>query len=111
MRIYLTEDIFIEQCAYAPFNWDLYTVSKGRRRDKIEEVEKAVAYGVDLEFIAQKAVFYKLKLSGEEKVSLDQFIDRFKKIQKEISENLKESIKNFKKLEKNGIRQKQVQED
>ena len=28
MRIYLSDNVFIEQCSAAPFLWDLYTVSK-----------------------------------------------------------------------------------
>jgi hypothetical protein len=97
MRIYLTKNIFIEQCAYAPFAWDLYTVSKGIRKGEMKEVEKNVSSGLDLEFIAKKAAFYELDMTQEEKMNLEQFVEKFEKIQGEILKELKKNINQFKK--------------
>lgn len=97
MRIYLTENLFIEQCAYAPFVWDLYTSSKGVRKGELKVVEKLVASGLDLEFLSKKVAFYELEMTEKEKLSLDQFIEKFEKVQEKVSNEIKKNIEQFKK--------------
>ena len=94
MRIKLTDNFFIEQCAYAPFSWDLYTVYKGKRKGEIIEVEKpAGCYGLSLPQIVSKAIDFEIQLSEEKELELREYIERFEKIQKEVLNNLKNKTK------------------
>lgn len=89
MRIRLSKNFFIEQCAYAPFSWDLYTISKGVRKGEVVEVEKpAGCYGVSLEHLITKIADYQLQEECEE-LNIEEYIERFKKIQKEAIEEIR----------------------
>lgn len=102
MRIYLTDNFYIEQCPYAPFSWDLYLIQTGVRKGETVEVEKpAGCYGISLESIVAKIADYQLQVNGED-LSIDQYIKEFKQIQEQAIEKIKESINQLKKLNQNG---------
>jgi hypothetical protein len=98
MRIYLSDNVFIEQCSAAPFLWDLYTVSKGIRKGKEELVEWFKASGLDLGQVLKKAPDFELnekyKLNEEEFLNLKDYVEEFKKIQEEMFQKIKITLKN-----------------
>lgn len=92
MRIRLSKNFFIEQCSYAPFSWDLYLVSTGIRKGETVEVEKPVGcYGVSLDNIVTKIADYQLQEECEE-LNIEEYIERFKKIQEEAIREIKKVI-------------------
>lgn len=97
MRIKLTDSIFIEQCAYAPNNWDMYYMYSGMRKGEQITVEKPLGcYGLTLTQLITKIADYELQLSEEEALDLKTYVEKFEKIQKEAIESIKESIKQLK---------------
>lgn len=94
MRIKLTDNFFIEQCSYAPFRWDLYTIYKGKRNGEVTEIEKpAGCYGMSLSQIIKVIADFEIQLSEEKEVELKEYIEKFEKIQKEALNNLKNKTK------------------
>lgn len=92
MKIRLSKNFFIEQCTYAPFAWDLYEISKGVRKGEEVEVEKpAGCFGMSLEDIVKKIADFQLQ-SEEEELNIEEYIEKFKKIQSEAIKEIKKVI-------------------
>lgn len=104
MRINLTDRVYCEQCPCSPWSWDLYQIQEGVvRKGETQTVEKPLGiYGMSLEHIIKSIPDIHLQLEGKD-LEMKQYIEEFKKIQKQASENIKESINKFKELKQNGI--------
>lgn len=104
MRINLTDKIFCEQCPCCPWTWDLYQVQIATRKGVEQRVEKPLGiYGMPLAYIVKDIADIHLCLEENKALEMKEYIEEFKKIQKQASENIKESINKFKELKQNGI--------
>lgn len=98
MRINLTENYFIEQCPYAPFNWDLYLRYTGTRKGETQEIEKpAGVYGLSLSQIIEKVADYQIEMSEEKELELKEYVEKFERIQKEAIREINKVAETFKK--------------
>lgn len=92
MRIYFSDKVFIEQTPNYPFLWDLYTISKGKKRKgELVDVEIFRAAGLNFEHVVKHIADYVLE---EDKTrNIQEYIEDYKKIQNEAINKIKQFIK------------------
>lgn len=80
MRIYLSKNVFIQQCEVYPCVWDIFTTSDGIRKGLETVIEKPIAFGVELKQVVRIVADYQL-LSEEEQMTLIEYVERFETCQ------------------------------
>lgn len=80
MRIYLSKNVFIQQCEVHPCVWDIFTTSEGIRKGEKTTIEKPTAYGIELQRVIKVIADYQL-ISEEEQMTLKEYVERFETCQ------------------------------
>lgn len=96
MRIYIAENVFIQQCEVHPCVWDLFTVFKGIRKGEETVVEKPIAYGLELKRVVAVVADYQL-LSEIETATLEEYVEKFEICQCDAIIEIERVLKQLKK--------------
>lgn len=80
MRIYLSKNVFIQQCEACPNVWDIFTTSEGIRKGEKTTIEKPTAYGIELQRVIKVVADYQL-ISEEELMTLKEYTEKFESYQ------------------------------